>query len=143
MNRSNTLAALAAAVALVASSAVAYGQETFKVPFEFKAASKSLPAGQYTVAPKGDKEIALRKLPNGEEVLVPFTQRLEQPKPPVLAPQRVFDVGGYFEPSYTEYITEYVLAELWLPGADGFLIHLTKGAHERQVIKAQPAKAAR
>jgi hypothetical protein len=27
-----------------------------------------------------------------------------------------------FEPSYTEYVTEYLLAEVWLTGEDGFLV---------------------
>jgi hypothetical protein len=27
-----------------------------------------------------------------------------------------------FEPSYTEYVTEYLLAEVWLTGKGGFLV---------------------
>jgi len=46
---------------------------------------------------------------------------------------------GNFEPSYTEYITDYLLAEVWLPGEDGFLVHTTKGAHQNQIIKGQKA----
>jgi hypothetical protein len=133
-------AVLALAFVLIAGGAAVYAQGTFKVPFEFKAAGKKLPAGEYWVGQKGDKEIALRKLPDGAEVLVPFTQRLEPPKPPVTEPELVFHAVGNFEPSYTEYVTEYVLAEFWLPGADGFLVHTTKGAHQRKEIKGQPAQ---
>jgi hypothetical protein len=140
MKRLGFLAVLAVAFVLIAGGATLYAQGTFKVPFEFKAAGKKLPAGEYWVGQKGGKEIALRKLPDGPEVLVPFTQRLEQPNPPVAEPQLVFHAVGNFEPSYTEYVTEYVLAEFWLPGADGFLVHTTKGAHQRQTVKGQPAK---
>jgi hypothetical protein len=52
----------------------------------------------------------------------------------------VFDVVGNFAPSYTEYVTDYVLAEAWVQGKDGFLIHTLKGAHKTQVIKGQKAK---
>jgi hypothetical protein len=91
------------------------------------------------VAQKGEGQIALRKEPGGEEVPIPFTQRLEQPQPPLEEPQLVFDVVGNFEPSYTEYVTDYLLAEVWLPGEDGYLIHTTKGAHQNKTIKGQKA----
>ena len=38
----------------------------------------------------------------------------------------MFDEVGNFEPSYTEYFTVYVLAEVWLSGQDGYLIHTTR-----------------
>ena len=44
---------------------------------------------------------------------------------------------GDFAPSYTEYMTVYVLAEVWLPGEDGYLIHTTKGAHKNKVVTGQ------
>jgi hypothetical protein len=86
------------------------------------------------------KQIALRKEPNGEEVLIRFIQRLPQPQRPLEEPQLVFDLVGNFEPSYTEYVTDYLLAEVCLPGGGGFLIHTTKGAHQTQTIKGQKAK---
>ena len=131
------LAAMAAAFVLVANVTAAYAQGTFKVPFAFKAGGKKLPAGEYWVAEKGDGQIVLRKEPGGVEIPVPFTQRLAQPAPPLEEPQLVFDEVGNFEPSYTEYMTEYVLAEVWLPGEGGFLIHTTKGAHKSQTVKGQ------
>jgi hypothetical protein len=36
-------------------------------------------------------------------------------------------------------MTDYLLAEVWLPGEDGFLVHTTKGAHQNQIIKGQKA----
>ena len=124
---------------LIAGSVATYAQGTFTIPFKFQAGGKKFPAGEYRVAQKGDVQIILRKEPGGEEISIPFTQRLEQPKPPLEEPQLVFDVVGNFEPSYTEYMTDYLLAEVWLPGEDGFLVHTTKGAHQNQIIKGQKA----
>ena len=132
-----TIAALG--FALVVGSAITYAQATFTIPYKFQAGGKKFPAGEYWIAQKGEGQIALRKEPGGEEVPIPFTQRLEQPQPPLEEPQLVFDVVGNFEPSYTEYVTDYLLAEVWLPGEDGFLVHTTKGAHQNKIIKGQKA----
>ncbi len=140
MKRSVVLALVALAFGLVAGSTAAHAQGIFKIQFEFEAGGKKFSPGEYLVTQKEDKKIAIRKEPNGEEVLIPFIQRLEQPKPPIPEPQLVFDAVGNFEPSYTEYVTEYVLAEVWLPGEDGFLIHTTKGAHQDQTVKGKIAK---
>ena len=130
---------IAAAFASAMNITSAYAQTTFKVPFEFRAGGKKLPAGEYSVAVRQEGQIILRKEPGGAETAVPFTQRLPQPAPPLAEPQLVFDEVGDFAPSYTEYMTVYVLAEVWLPGTDGFLIHTTKGAHKNKIIKGQSA----
>jgi hypothetical protein len=140
MKRLIGLAIVALAFALVAGSTVTYAQGTFRIPFKFQAGGKKFPAGEYRVAQKADASITLRKEPNGEEAPVAFVQRLAQPKPPFAEPQLVFDVVGNFEPSYTEYVTDYVLAEVWFPGGDGFLVHTTKGAHQSKTIKGEMAK---
>jgi hypothetical protein len=140
MKRLATLAVLAMASILIAGSSLSYAQGVFSIPFRFKAGGKAYAAGDYSVAPKGDGQVALRKAPGGEEVLISFTERLAQPETPITEPQLVFDVVGNFEPSYTEYVTEYVLAEFWLPGEQGYLIHITKGAHQNKTIKGQPLK---
>ena len=124
---------------IMAGSTYVFAQSTFSIPFKFKAGGKTFPAGDYLVAPRGDGQVALRKEPGGEEVLIPFKERLPQPETPTAEPQLIFDVVGNFEPSYTEYVTEYVLAELWLPGEAGFLVHTTKGAHQNKIIQAQKA----
>jgi hypothetical protein len=125
---------------LAAGASAAYAQATFKIPFKFEAGGKKLPAGDYWIAQKDEKQLALRQGSNGEEILIPFTGRLAQPKPAIEEPQLVFDMVGNFEPSYTEYVTDYVLAELWLPGMDGFLVRAMKGAHQHQTVKGQSAK---
>ena len=140
MRRSTRLVVITAAFALLANAAAAYAQGTFKIPFAFKAGGQKLAAGEYWVAQKGDGQIVLRKEPDGADIAASFTQRLAQPAPPLEEPQLIFDEVGDFAPSYTEYITVYLLAEVWLPGEDGFLIHTTKGAHKNQTVKGQKAK---
>ena len=119
---------------------MSYAQSIFKIPFKFEAGGKKFPAGNYSFAQKGDGQIALRKEPDGEEVLIPFSQRIPQPEPSIEEPQLVFDEVGNFEPSYTEYYTDYLLAEVWLAGEEGFLVHTTKGAHKHQTVKGEKAQ---
>jgi hypothetical protein len=139
MKRVAVWAVVAMALAFVAASTEAFAQGTFKMPFGFEAGGKKLPAGEYRVA-KGDGQITLRQESTGREFQVAFTQRLAQPNPPLSEPQLIFDMVGNFAPSYTEYVTDYVLAEVWLQGEDGFLVHTMKGAHKTQIIKGQIAK---
>ena len=140
MKRLAFWAVAAMAVALVAGAAQDFAQGTFKIPFTFDAGGTKVPSGEYRVARKDEGHLTLRQESTGKEFQVPFTKRLAQPSPPLAEPQLVFDVVGNFAPSYTEYVTEYVLAEVWLPGADGFLVHSMKGAHKTQTIKGQKAK---
>jgi len=130
----------ATALALVAGATEAFAQGTFKVPFAFQVGGVTHPAGQYWVAQKDDGQITFRQEATGKEFKVPFTKRLAQPSPPLAEPQLVFDMVGNFVPSYTEYVTDYVLAEVWLQGADGFLVHTMKGAHKTQTLKGEKAK---
>jgi hypothetical protein len=134
--------AIAGAVAfvLLAGSSLSYAQGVFEIPFKFKAGDKKFAAGNYRVAPKENGQIVLRKEPGGEEIPIPFLERLPQPEPPIQDLQLVFDVVGNFEPSYTEYVTEYVLAEFWQPGEQGYLIHTTKGGHQNKAIKGEKPK---
>jgi hypothetical protein len=125
---------------LIAGAGAAYAQGMFKIPFKFQAGGKTFPPGEYWVAPKDDRQIILRQGSTGTEVQIAFIKRLEQPKPAIEEPRLVFDMVGNFEPSYTEYVTDYVLAELWLPGEDGFLVHVLMGAHQNQVVKGEKAK---
>jgi hypothetical protein len=139
MKRLIALAVGTLVFALIAGSAVTYAQGTFKIPFKFEAGGKKLPPGEYWVAQSGEGQLTLRQESTGKEFQIPFIKRLAQPTPPVEVPQLVFDMVGNFEPSYTEYVTDYVLAEVWLAGEDGFLVHTTKGAHQNQIIKGRKA----
>ena len=128
------------ALTLVAAAPQAFAQSAFKINFEFKAGGTAFPKGDYSVKPKDDTHLTLRQEATGKEVDILFTKRLEQPKPALTDPQLVFNVVGDFAPSYTEYITVYVLSEVWLPGADGYLIRAMKGAHKTEIVKAEKAK---
>jgi len=140
MKRLAIWAVAATALVLVAGATEAVAQGTFTIPFTFQAGGTSLPKGEYSVVQKDDSHIALRQVATSKEFQVSFTKRLAQPSPPLAEPQLVFDVVGNFAPSYTEYVTDYVLAEVWLQGADGFLVHTMKGAHKTQTIRGHKAK---
>jgi len=140
MKRLAVWAVAVTALALVAGAPQAFAQGTFKIAYEFEAGGTKLRAGEYRVVQKDDGHITLRQEATGKEFQIPFTKRLPQPSPALAEPQLVFDMVGNFAPSYTEYVTDYVLAEVWLQGADGFLVHVTKGAHKTQTIKEQKAK---
>ena len=140
MKRLAVWAVVAMALALVVGATEGFAQGTFKIPFGFEAGGGKVPRGEYQVAQKDDGHLTLRQEATGKEFQIPFIKRLAQPSPPLEDPQLVFDVVGNFAPSYTEYVTDYVLAEVWLQGADGFLVHTMKGAHKTQTIKGQKAK---
>ncbi len=137
MRRAAVLAVLVMALVLAAGAGAVWGQATFKVPFKFQAGTVKCAAGDYTVVAVGDAEFTLRQESSGKEVKVPFQKKLVQPDPPVAGPQLVFDEVGNFEPSYTDYFTVYVLAQVWLPGQDGLEVHVTKGAHKTKVVEGQ------
>lgn len=128
------------ALAVLAAAGPALAQAAFKVPFPLKAAGKSLAAGEYTVAKAPDGDLVLKQVASGKETLLAVLERVPQPAPPAAEPRLVFDEVGDFAPSYTEYITVYVLAEVWWPGEDGYRVHVTKGAHKTKVVTGTAAK---
>jgi hypothetical protein len=128
------------AFALAAVASPVQAQAAFKVPFKFESGGKKFPAGNYVVVKTGEGQVTFRQVSTGKESVLPFTQKLTPADPPATEPRLVFDEVGNFEPSYTEYFTVYVLAEVWLSGQDGYLIHTTKGAHKNQIVKGEPAK---
>jgi hypothetical protein len=140
MRRLAVLTIAIAVFVLVAAASPARAQSTFKVPFNFESGGKKFAAGPYMVARTGDAQVTFRREATGKEVVVPFTGKLPPVEPAVAEPRLVFDEVGNFEPSYTEYFTVYVLAEVWLSGQEGYLIHTTKGAHKERIIKGEATK---
>lgn len=132
-----------AVVALLAAAPV-HAQATFKIPFKFESGGKKLTAGDYTVAKSGNGQMIFKQLPSGKETILSFTETLKPPQPkgeagtapPAPGPLLVFDEVGNFEPSYTEYFTVYVVAQVWLSADEGYLIHTTKGAHKTKLVAA-------
>ncbi|MGD1009433.1 MAG: hypothetical protein ABR951_04695 [Candidatus Aminicenantales bacterium] len=140
MKRFPVLPLVTLAFGLIVGSSLAYAQATVKVPFQFEAAGKKFPKGDYAIAGIKEGQITLRQESTGKEFQIPVQKKLAQPNPAVAEPRLVFDEVGNFEPSYTEYFTVYVLAEVWLPGQEGLEVHVTKGAHKTQVVKGESAK---
>jgi len=140
MKRFAKCSVLILAAVFVGGISSAFAQTAFKIPFDFQAGGKKLPKGDYTVAIKGDETVVLRQESTGKEIPVPVLKKLEQPKPHLAAPRLVFDEAGDFAPSYTEYLTVYILAEVWLPGQDGLQVHVTKGAHKTKIVEGQITK---
>lgn len=135
-------AALFAALAVVfaAGAAPAFAQASFKAPFAFKAGGKSLAAGEYAVVKAPGGGLVLKQASTGKETPLAVLERIPQPAPPLAEPRLVFDEVGDFAPSYTEYITVYVLAEVWLAGEDGYRVHVTKGAHKTKTVTGAAAR---
>ena len=125
---------------LLLGNGMAYSQVTFKIPFKFEAAGKSFPPGDYTVTQKEEGNITFRKEATGEEFLIPVAEKLVQSKQPIEEPQLIFDMVANFEPSYTEYITEYLLAEVWLTQEDGFLVLSDERAEYQKIVKGVKAE---
>jgi hypothetical protein len=125
------------ALVLIVSGTAAWAQGTFKIPYKFEAGGKKLPAGIYWIGTKDDGQLVIRQEAKNIEIILPVLQRLAQPTLPVTESQVVLDAVGNFEPSYSEYVTDYLLAEVWFPGQDGFLIRALKGAHQHQTIKGE------
>jgi len=135
MKRHATAALVALAILLAGGVLSAYAQAAFKVTFPIQAGGKKLAAGEYAVAKTADGQLVLRQESTGKEIPVAVIERIPQPEPPVTEPRLVFDEVGDFAPSYTEYITVYILSEVWFPGEDGYRVHVTKGAHKTKVVK--------
>ena len=99
MKRLILLAALALAFKLFLGSSVAFSQATFKISFKFEVEDKSYPPGDYWIAQKEEGKITLRRETGGEEVLIPFIERIAQPDPPIKEPQLVFEFSMLFHNS--------------------------------------------
>jgi hypothetical protein len=140
MKRQQGAAIAVLALVLAAGAVPAFAQAAFKVPFPLKAGGKNLAAGEYAVVKAPDGGLVLKQVSTGKETPVAALERIPQPAPPVTEPRLVFDEVGDFAPSYTEYITVYVLSEVWLPGEDGYRVHVTKGAHKTKTVTGTAAK---
>jgi len=133
-------AAAAAAVVLALGCLEARAADRYSISFPFKAAGKSFPAGDYVLALKEDGGLTLRRESTGDEIPLPFTERIARPDPPEADPRLVFHMVGDFKPSYSEYVTVYILAEAWTPGEDGFRLHTTKGARKDVAVPGTVAE---
>jgi hypothetical protein len=137
------LKAFAIALVMIAAGMAAKAQMTVDVPFKFEAGGKAFPPGQYSIEIKSDGGIGLRHVPNGVEIVLAAKERRKQPARAVQQPELVFDKVGNFEPSFSEYVTDYLLSEVWLPGTDGVIVLTTSGKHEHQTVTGRLADRSR
>ncbi len=133
-------AALVIAICLSLGNGLAYSQTTCKIPFKFEAGGKKFPPGDYSVALKEDGKILLRRETTGDEFSISILEEIALPDPPIEGPQLMFDMVANFEPSYTEYVTEYLLAEVWLTSKNGYLVLAGERAEYNKVVKGVEAK---
>ncbi len=110
-------------VAAIALAAQDLPKVTVNIPFQFMAGTKSLPAGRYELVPnERGTEIMVRNLQGRGEVAIPCLTRLA-PRPgnqPSLLFDKVDSVSH--------------LAEMHLPGIDGFMLKSTPGPHSHVTV---------
>jgi len=140
MKRLILLTAFGFSLIVFFGSTLAYSQATFKIPFKFEAEGKKLPPGDYLVEHNEDGKVSLRRVTDGQEATIPILKKLSQPDPPNETPQLIFDMVANFEPSYTEYITDYLLAEVWLTKEEGFLVLTDERAEYTKIITGEIEK---
>jgi hypothetical protein len=96
------------------------------IPFSFVVGTKTLPAGQYEFQPSNNElEMIVRNQRTGESVLLPVLTRLG-PRSDRDA-EVVFDVAA----------NQHYLAELHVPGIDGFAFKAAAGKHTHVGVKAK------
>jgi hypothetical protein len=135
--------ALATIGMLVLACAALAGQATspalFEMPFKFKVASQEFAAGEYRVHVNEEGRIVLHQVSTGRETAFPIAGKLDPPAEAAEELRLVFSIVGNFAPSYSEYLTEYVLTEAWLGGEGGLLIRAFRGTYKTQVVTGRRA----
>jgi hypothetical protein len=133
---------VAIGILILVSAAFAGGSTSpalFEMPFKFKVAAQSFAAGEYRIHANEDGRIVFHEIATGRETSFPVAGQIDPPAEPAEEFRLVFNIVGNFEPSYTEYITEYVLTEVWLGGDKGHLIRAFKGTYESHVVTGRKA----
>ena len=96
-----------------------------KIPFAFEVGQQTLPAGDYKLTLDWSSNAVTIDGGNHEHAFTVIETRLAPHQHSDENDARVvFDRVG----------TTYILSEVWEPGVDGALVHLTKGTHEHNVI---------
>jgi hypothetical protein len=112
---------------LVAGFAFAQPAQKVSVPFKFTAGSSTLPAGTYYFATQASAtRMEVRDAGQKVVSMIPVITRLAKSgKSAASASARlVFDTVG----------EERYLSEVWMAGADGFLVRATAEKHEHAVV---------
>ncbi len=139
MERTIIAAAATLALALVAGGSAPPDPAAFEIPFKFQAGGRSFASGEYRIELATEGRLLIRQGSSGRETEVAVIGKLPRPDTPADVPRLVFSLVGNFEPSYTEYVTDYVLTEVWLDGDIGCLIKAFKGTYKTQTVTGRRA----
>ncbi len=139
MERPIIAAAATLALVLIVGSATAPDPAVFEIPFKFQAGGKSFAAGEYRIELAAEGRLLIRQASTGRGTEVAVIEKLPRPDKPAENPRLVFSLVGNFEPSYTEYVTDYVLTEVWLDEDSGYLIKIFKGTYKTQTVAGRRA----
>ena len=128
---------LAMGVVLVAGL-VTYAQEGHKliadIPNAFSVAGNQLPAGRYEIRLPGTvhKSILVRSLDGKYSATGLIVTGISADPAKPCGPWLVFDIAG----------ADHILAEVWFPGHDGFLVAGFKSdsEHKHSTVTGNPAK---
>jgi hypothetical protein len=97
-----------------------------KIPYEFTAAGKLLPAGQYDfIYDAGSRQVTIRGTEKGSGVMMPIITLLAGAIHTTPNDSHVvFDKIG----------SKYMLSEIWIPRIDGISLLSTKEMHEHAIV---------
>ena len=110
---------------LVAGFAFAQPAQKVSVPFKFTAGSSALPAGTYFFATQASaSRMEVRDASQKVVSLIPVITRLAKSGKSASSARLVFDTVG----------EERYLSEVWIAGADGFLVRATAEKHEHSLV---------
>lgn len=133
MRRHRIVTVAALALAFIAGSRTAYAQERFefKIPFSFVANGTTLPAGDYSLVTSDEAQVLTleSKSVKTDVVMMPVETRIQEFKP-VDSAELVFDRLN--DKSY--------VAGLLPPGADGYVVLVTKAKHTHHWLKGARVK---
>jgi hypothetical protein len=121
------VATVTLAVVLAAGASLAYAQNALVMDttFAFSLGRTVYQPGKYELRPNSD-ESNFQILPaKGAASFAAVVTRLEKPEPASSEAKVVFDKVG----------DAYFLSEIWIPGSDGYLMHVTKEKHTHVRVK--------
>ncbi len=120
-----------AAEAATTSTGASIQPQTIETTFPFDVADKTLPAGKYVIEQAAPNLLVFRPASGkGPTAEAPVLTRLAGPQKPLTQPEVVFDKVN----------NSYFISEIWLPGADGFLLGGIKEGHTHQRVRAAAGK---
>jgi hypothetical protein len=125
------MASIGMALLLCSAMTPAFGADLVKadVPFAFQVGKKTLPAGAYEFQLDLQKEIVtIAPVAKGPEAAEPIVTYIATPAHSSATDSHVvFDVVG----------SNHILSEIWRPGMDGILVHVTKGPHTHHILHSK------